>query len=160
LLTASEITQLDFNADWIILSVKTLPLATIGADAMPGLARAFYAEHGRSWLPIDGQYERRSKVDRQDIRAHDKNKNIGRQKRFAGYDRDQDDGSPAETHPRYWGPSRLLAKARPVDGMRRMGLAALRTLGGEEVCGTDAWLICERNGSACGSHGRSFRDDI
>jgi CHAT domain-containing protein len=44
LLTASEVAQLKLNADWVVLSAcNTTAGDKPGAEALSGLARAFYA---------------------------------------------------------------------------------------------------------------------
>src|SRR5262249_48050693 len=51
LLTASEISQLKLNADWVILSAcNTASGDKIGSEALSGLARAFFYAGARSLL--------------------------------------------------------------------------------------------------------------
>jgi CHAT domain-containing protein len=52
LLTASEVAQLDLNADWVILSACNTAGAsdTLGAEALSGLARAFFYAGARALL--------------------------------------------------------------------------------------------------------------
>jgi CHAT domain-containing protein len=51
LLTASEVTQLKLNADWVILSAcNTAAGEKLGADALSGLARAFFYAGARALL--------------------------------------------------------------------------------------------------------------
>jgi CHAT domain-containing protein/tetratricopeptide (TPR) repeat protein len=51
LLTASEVAQLNLNADWVVLSAcNTASGGTPGAEALSGLARAFFYAGGRSLL--------------------------------------------------------------------------------------------------------------
>jgi CHAT domain-containing protein/tetratricopeptide (TPR) repeat protein len=52
LLTASEVTQLELNADWVILSACNTAGAgdTLGAEALSGLARAFFYAGARALL--------------------------------------------------------------------------------------------------------------
>ena len=51
LLTASEVTQLNLNADWVILSAcNTAAGEKLGAEALSGLARAFFYAGARALL--------------------------------------------------------------------------------------------------------------
>jgi CHAT domain-containing protein/Tfp pilus assembly protein PilF len=51
LLTASEVAQLNLNADWVVLSAcNTASGGSPGAEALSGLARAFFYAGGRSLL--------------------------------------------------------------------------------------------------------------
>jgi CHAT domain-containing protein len=51
LLTASEVAQLDLNADWVIMSAcNTAAGSSEGAEALSGLARAFFYAGARSLL--------------------------------------------------------------------------------------------------------------
>jgi CHAT domain-containing protein len=51
LLTASEVTTLQLNADWAVLSAcNTASGKRVGADALSGLARAFFFAGARSLL--------------------------------------------------------------------------------------------------------------
>jgi CHAT domain-containing protein len=51
LLTASEVTQLKLNADWVVLSAcNTASGAEPGAEALSGLARAFFYSGAKSLL--------------------------------------------------------------------------------------------------------------
>jgi CHAT domain-containing protein len=51
LLTASEVTQLKLNADWVILSAcNTAAGEKLGAEALSGLARAFFYAGDRALL--------------------------------------------------------------------------------------------------------------
>ena len=51
LLTASEVAQLKLNADWVVLSAcNTAAGDTVGADALSGLAKAFFYAGTRALL--------------------------------------------------------------------------------------------------------------
>jgi CHAT domain-containing protein len=51
LLTASEVAQLNLNADWVVMSAcNTAAGSADGAEAMSGLARAFFYAGARSLL--------------------------------------------------------------------------------------------------------------
>jgi hypothetical protein len=63
LLTASEVAQLKLNADWIVLSACTTACSKPGAEALSGLARAFFYAGGRSLLVSNLEVETKSAVD-------------------------------------------------------------------------------------------------
>jgi CHAT domain-containing protein len=63
LLTASEVAQLKLNADWVVLSASnTASGAKPGAEALSGLARAFFYAGGRSLLVSHWEVETESAV--------------------------------------------------------------------------------------------------
>jgi CHAT domain-containing protein len=64
LLTASEVAQLKLNADWVVLSAcNTAAGSKPGAEALSGLARAFFYAGGRSLLVSNWEVETKSAVD-------------------------------------------------------------------------------------------------
>ncbi len=64
LLTASEVAQLRLNADWVVLSAcNTASGGKPGAEALSGLARAFFYAGGRSLLVSNWEVETKSAVD-------------------------------------------------------------------------------------------------
>jgi hypothetical protein len=64
LLTASEVAQLKLNADWVVLSAcNTAAGDKPGAEALSGLARAFFYAGGRSLLVSNWEVETKSAVD-------------------------------------------------------------------------------------------------
>jgi CHAT domain-containing protein len=64
LLTASEVAQLKLNADWVVLSAcNTAAGGKPGAEALSGLARAFFYAGGRSLLVSNWEVETKSAVD-------------------------------------------------------------------------------------------------
>ena len=63
LLTASEVAQFKLNADWVVLSAcNTASGEKPGAEALSGLARAFFYAGGRSLLVSNWEVETRSAV--------------------------------------------------------------------------------------------------
>jgi CHAT domain/Protein of unknown function (DUF4242) len=63
LLSASEVAQLKLNADWVVLSAcNTTSGETPGAEALSGLARAFFYAGGRSLLVSNWEVESNSAV--------------------------------------------------------------------------------------------------
>jgi len=64
LLTASEVAQLKLNADWVVLSAcNTAAGDKPGAEALSGLARAFFYAGSRSLLVSNWEVETKSAVD-------------------------------------------------------------------------------------------------
>jgi CHAT domain-containing protein len=62
-LTASEVAQLKLNADWVVLSAcNTASGEKPGAEALSGLARAFFYAGGRSLLVSNWEIETKSAV--------------------------------------------------------------------------------------------------
>ena len=73
LLTASEIAQLKLNADWVVLSAcNTIAGDKPGAEALSGLARAFFYAGARALLVSHWavEFERRHAAHHRDLR-HD-----------------------------------------------------------------------------------------
>jgi CHAT domain-containing protein len=63
LLTASEVAQLKLNADWVVLSAcNTASGETPGAEALSGLARAFFYVGARSLVVSNWEVETQSTV--------------------------------------------------------------------------------------------------
>jgi CHAT domain-containing protein/tetratricopeptide (TPR) repeat protein len=64
LLTASEVAQLKLNADWVVLSAcNTASGDKPGAEALSGLARAFFYAGGRSLLVSNWEVDSESAVE-------------------------------------------------------------------------------------------------
>ena len=108
LLTASEITGLKFDADWVILSAcNTAAGGAQGAEALSGLARAFFYAGARALLVSHWAVYSDSTV-KLITKAFDQIKLDGgtgraetlRQAMLALIDR----GEPDEAHPAYWAP--------------------------------------------------------
>ena len=63
LLTASEVALLKLNADWVVLSAcNTASAEKPGAEALSGLARAFFYAGARSLIVSNWEVETRSAV--------------------------------------------------------------------------------------------------
>jgi CHAT domain-containing protein len=63
LLTASEVAQLKLNADWVVLSAcNTAAAEKPGAEALSGLARAFFYAGARSLIVSNWEVETKSVV--------------------------------------------------------------------------------------------------
>jgi tetratricopeptide (TPR) repeat protein len=107
-LSASEIAALKLDADWVILSAcNTAAGGAEGAEALSGLARAFFYAGARALLVSHWSVYSDStvKLITDAVRRMAANKSIGRaqamrQSMLAMIDR----GRPYEAHPAYWAP--------------------------------------------------------
>jgi CHAT domain-containing protein len=115
LLTASEVAQLKLNADWVVLSAcNTVAGDKPGAEALSGLARAFFYAGARALLvthwAVDSEAATRlatSTFDR--LKADPK---IGRAEalREAMLAYLNDTSSPRNAYPALWGPFALIGE--------------------------------------------------
>ena len=115
LLTASEVAQLKLNADWVVLSAcNTVAGDKPGAEALSGLARAFFYAGARALLvthwAVDSEAATRlttSTFDR--LKADPK---IGRAEalREAMLAYLSDTSSPGHAYPALWGPFALIGE--------------------------------------------------
>ena len=106
-LSASEIAALKLDADWVILSAcNTAAGGATGAEALSGLARAFfYAGPRAAGLALGGLLGRDREADHGRDRHDGRRQGIGRaeamrQSMLALID----NGAPDEAHPAYWAP--------------------------------------------------------
>jgi CHAT domain-containing protein len=107
-LSASEITALKLDADWVILSAcNTAAGGAEGTEALSGLARAFFYAGARSLLVSHWSVYSDStvKLITGGVRRTAADKSIGRaeamrQSMLAMIDK----GAPYEAHPAYWAP--------------------------------------------------------
>ena len=115
LLTASEVAQLKLNADWVVLSAcNTVAGDKPGAEALSGLARAFFYAGARALLvthwAVDSEAATRlttSTFDR--LKADPK---IGRAEALRGAMLAylSDTSSPGHAYPALWGPFALIGE--------------------------------------------------
>jgi len=115
LLTASEVTQLKLNADWVILSAcNTMAGDAPGAEALSGLARAFFYAGTRALLvshwSVDSMAATRLTISTFEILAHDPT--IGRAEglRRAMLAYMADPSEPKNAYPAYWGPFSVIGE--------------------------------------------------
>jgi len=115
LLTASEVAQLKLNADWVVLSAcNTVAGDKPGAEALSGLARAFFYAGARALLvthwAVDSEAAARLTTSTFDhLKADPK---IGRAEalREAMLAYLSDTSSPGHAYPALWGPFALIGE--------------------------------------------------
>src|SRR5262245_40479488 len=115
LLTASEVAQLKLNADWVILSAcNTAAGDKLGADALSGLARAFFYAGARTLLVSHWPVYSDAAVQLLDrtfaeIRRDD---NIGRSEAYrrAMIALIDDPAQPDNPHPAIWAPFSIVGE--------------------------------------------------
>lgn len=115
LLTASEVAQLKLNADWVVLSAcNTIAGDRPGAEALSGLARAFFYAGARALLvshwAVDSEAASRLAIATFDrLKADPK---LGRaealRQAMLGYLADT--SSPRNAYPALWGPFALIGE--------------------------------------------------
>lgn len=109
LLTASEIAQLKLNADWVVLSAcNTIAGDKPGAEALSGLARAFFYAGARAllvshWAVDSAAATQLAVTTFEKLKADPK---LGRSEalRQAMLDFMNDASDPRHAHPAYWAP--------------------------------------------------------
>jgi CHAT domain-containing protein/tetratricopeptide (TPR) repeat protein len=115
LLTASEVAQLKLNADWVVLSAcNTAAGDKPGAEALSGLARAFFYAGARALLVSHWQVDSESAV-RLTTSTFDALKNdpaIGRAEalRRAMLAMIEDPSNPWNAYPDYWAPFSIVGE--------------------------------------------------
>jgi CHAT domain-containing protein len=115
LLTASEIAQLRLNADWVVLSAcNTIAGNKPGAEALSGLARAFFYAGARSLLvshwAVDSEAATRLTTKTFALLRGDPALGQAEALRQATIDYLNDKASPLNAYPAFWGPFALIGE--------------------------------------------------
>jgi CHAT domain-containing protein len=115
LLTASEVAQLKLNADWVVLSAcNTAAGDKPGAEALSGLARAFFYAGARALLVSHWQVDSDAAVrlTTSTFDALKKEPTIGRAEalRRAMLAMIEDPSNPWNAYPDYWGPFSIVGE--------------------------------------------------
>jgi CHAT domain-containing protein len=115
LLTASEMAQLKLNADWVVLSAcNTAAADKPGAEALSGLARAFFYAGARALLvshwSVDTEAATRLTTSTFAIMKADPKLGRAEALRKAMLDYMNDKGSPLNGYPAFWGPFSIIGE--------------------------------------------------
>ncbi len=115
LLTASEVAQLKLNADWVVLSAcNTMAGDTPGAEALSGLARAFFYAGSRALLvshwAVDSTAATKLTTTTFDILAKDPTLGRAEALRRAMLSYMDDKVEERAAYPAYWGPFSVVGE--------------------------------------------------
>jgi CHAT domain-containing protein len=120
LLTASEVAQLKLNADWVVLSAcNTIAGGKPGAEALSGLARAFFYSGARAllvshWSVASDAATRLTTATCDNLKA---DTTLGRAEamRRAMLAYINDTSEPRNAYPAIWGPFSIIGKAQRAE---------------------------------------------
>jgi CHAT domain-containing protein/tetratricopeptide (TPR) repeat protein len=115
LLTASEVAQLKLNADWVVLSAcNTAAADKPGAEALSGLARAFFYAGARALLvshwSVDSEAATRLTTSTFAIMKTDPRLGRAAALRNAMLTYMNDRSSPLNAYPAFWGPFSIIGE--------------------------------------------------
>jgi CHAT domain-containing protein len=115
LLTASEVAQLKLNADWVVLSAcNTAAADKPGAEALSGLARAFFYAGARALLvshwAVDSEAATRLTTSTFAMMKSDPKLGRAQALRNAMLAYMNDKGSPLNAYPAFWGPFSIIGE--------------------------------------------------
>ena len=118
LLTASEVAQLKLNADWVVLSAcNTVAGGRPGAEALSGLARAFFYAGARALLvsqwAVDSDAATRLTTSTFDLLAKDPTLGRAEALRRAMLAYIGDTSNPNAAYPAYWAPFEIVGDGAP-----------------------------------------------
>jgi tetratricopeptide (TPR) repeat protein len=115
LLTASEVAQLNLNADWVVLSAcNTAAADKPGAEALSGLARAFFYAGARALLvshwSVDSEAATRLTTSTFAVMKSDPKVGRAAALRNAMLAYMNDNSSPLNAYPAFWGPFSIIGE--------------------------------------------------
>ena len=115
LLTSSEVAQLKLNADWVVLSAcNTVAGDKPGAEALSGLARAFFYAGARAILvshwAVESEAATRLTTSTFDIMSKDAGVGRAEALRRAMLDYLSDTSKDENANPAYWGPFAVVGE--------------------------------------------------
>jgi CHAT domain-containing protein len=115
LLTASEVAQLKLNADWVVLSAcNTAAADKPGAEALSGLARAFFYAGARALLvshwSVDSEAATRLTTSTFAVMKADPKLGRAAALRNAMLAYMNDRSSPLNAYPAFWGPFSIIGE--------------------------------------------------
>ena len=115
LLTAGEVAQLKLNADWVVLSAcNTIAGDKPGAEALSGLARAFFYAGARALLvshwAVDSNAATRLTTSTFDLLKSDSNLGRAEALRRAELAYLSDPSDPMNSYPAFWAPFEIVGE--------------------------------------------------